>query len=222
MFFWENGFNLKERLVPQGLSNAASAAVEALKINSIMEKLRKGRPAVLKRRNVHGEQMANLANFYFRTWNIPIRFLSKVKVWRRWEIKCFNMLNGHRFCAVASGERTVIEDKLPGESLWDHMNRGTLTGRMLTAAAKEFHRAHHFWSDEFRGRWSHGDATTTNVIYDAKNDRARLIDFEIMHEKSLPTTARHAVPHACSSVAGPSTPPSPNHRARSIRRRHVP
>ncbi len=45
MFFWENGFNLKERLVPQGLSNAASAAVEALKINSITEKLRKGRPA---------------------------------------------------------------------------------------------------------------------------------------------------------------------------------
>ncbi len=192
MFFWENGFNLKERLVPQGLSNAASAAVEALKINSITEKLRKGRPVVLKRRNVHGEQMADLANFYFRTWTIPIRFLSKVKVWRRWEIKCFNMLNGDRFCAVASGERTVIEDKLPGESLWDHMNRGTLTGRMLKAAAKEFHRAHHFWSDEFRGSWSHGDATTTNVIYDAKNDGARLIDFEIMHEKSLPTTARHA------------------------------
>ena len=98
MFFWENGLNLKERLVPQGLSNAASAAVEALKINSIMEKLRKGRPAVLKRRNVHGEQMANLANFYFRTWNIPIRFLSKVKVWRRWEIKCFTMPMKHVAC----------------------------------------------------------------------------------------------------------------------------
>jgi len=28
--FWENGFNLKERLVPQGLSKRRKAAVEAL------------------------------------------------------------------------------------------------------------------------------------------------------------------------------------------------
>ena len=63
---------------------------------------------------------------------------------------------------------------------------------MLRAAAREFHRAHQFWSDEFRDRWSHSDATTTNVLYDAKNDRARLIDFEIMHQRSLPAEARHA------------------------------
>ena len=31
-----------------------------------------------------------------------------------------------------------------------------------------------------------------NVIYDEKTRRARLIDFEIMHEKSLPATTRHA------------------------------
>src|SRR5205807_5188951 len=80
MFFWENGFDLKERLVPQGLSNAASAAVEALKINTITEKGRRGRRVVLKRRNANGEQMADLANFYFRTWHIQIRFLSKAKV----------------------------------------------------------------------------------------------------------------------------------------------
>jgi hypothetical protein len=192
MFFWENGFKLTEHLVPQGLSHAATAVVESLKINSITERRRKGRPVVVKRRNLHGEQMADLANFYFRTWNIPIRFLSKVKSWRRWEIECFNMLNGDRFCARASGAQTVIEDKLPGESLWDHMKRGTLTRRMLQAAAEEFHRAHQFWSDEFKRFWSHGDATTTNVIYDEKTDRARLIDFEIVHEQSLPVRARRA------------------------------
>ena len=32
----------------------------------------------------------------------------------------------------------------------------------------------------------------TNVIYDEKAHRARLIDFEIRHEKSLPASARHA------------------------------
>ena len=30
-----------------------------------------------------------------------------------------------------------------------------------------------------------------NVIYDEKTRRTRLIDFEIMHEKSLPATTRH-------------------------------
>jgi len=192
MFFWENGFKLKEHLVPQGLSNAASAVVESLKINSITEKRRKGRHVVMKRRNLHGEQMADLANFYFRTWNIPIRFLSKVKDWRRWEINCFNMLNGDRFSAIAVDTRTVIEDKLPGKSIWDHVKASTLTQPMLRAAAREFRRAHQFRSNEFGDSWSHGDATTTNVIYNEKTDRARLIDFEIVHEKSLSPTARHA------------------------------
>jgi hypothetical protein len=99
MFFWENGFNLEERLVPPGLSNAASAAVEALKINSITEKVRRGRPVVVKRRNAHGEQMAELANFYFRTWNIPIRFLSISERGRR----CFR--RGDSLCDAAKDLR---------------------------------------------------------------------------------------------------------------------
>jgi hypothetical protein len=188
----ENGTTLAERLLPQSLSNAATTLVESLKINSISEKLRRNRPVVVKRRNLHSEQVAEMANLYFSWAGLPIRFWSKVGEWRRWEIDSFNMLNSDRFRARASGPRTVIEDKLPGESLWDHMKRGTLTRQMLTAAAKEFHRSHQFWSDEFGGPWSHGDATTTNVIYDGRTDRARLIDFEMLHEKSLPTRARHA------------------------------
>src|SRR6266581_8602775 len=101
------------------------------------------------------------------------------------------MLNGDRF-RVTSVARTVCADKLPGESLWEHMNRGTLTQQMLEAAGREFFRAHLLWSDEFGGPWSHGDASMTNVIYNEKTGRARLIDFEIRHEKSLPVTARHA------------------------------
>jgi hypothetical protein len=48
------------------------------------------------------------------------------------------------------------------------------------------------WSDEFRGRWSHGDAGTNNLIYDEKTGRARLIDFEIVHQKSLTAKSRRA------------------------------
>src|SRR5438309_4457133 len=203
----ENGTALVENLVPNALVTAASKLVEtprdlaatvatrlveAIAINSTSEEVRRKRAVVVKRRNIHSEQLADLTNLYFRVADIPIRFWSKVEDWQRWEVDCFQMLNGDRFRAYKSGARTVIADKLPGESLWEHLNCATLTRRMLVAAASEFRRAHQFWSDEFRGRWSHGDGTSQNVLYDAGNNRARLIDFEILHEKSLPTAARQA------------------------------
>jgi len=192
MGIFGNGGSLVENIVPRGLADVATRLVEAIAINSISEKVRRGRALVVKRRNIHSEQLADLTNLYFRMADIPIRFWSKVEEWQRWEVDCFQMLNGDRFRAYASGTRTVIAEKLPGESLWEHLNRGTLTRRMLVAAATEFRRAHQFWSDEFHGRWSHGDGTSQNVIYDPVSNRARLIDFEIIHEKSLPTFARQA------------------------------
>src|SRR5437764_1320398 len=137
-----NGLTLLERIIPDGLSNAATTLVDSLKINSISEKVRRRRRVVIKRRNIYGEQLADLANLYFRISSIPIRFWSKVDDWRRWEAGCFKMLNGDRFRVFASGKRTVCEEKLPGKSLWDHMNRGTLTRQMLEAAAHEIRRAH--------------------------------------------------------------------------------
>jgi hypothetical protein len=177
---------------PRGLADVASRLVEAIAINSISEKKRAGRTLVVKRRNLHSEQLADLTNLYFRFADIPIRFWSKVEEWRQWEIGCYEMLNGDRFRAYASGQRCVVAEKLPGENLWTHLKQGTLTRQMLRAAAHEFRRAHQFWSDQFRGPWSHGDASITNVIYDAKTNRARLIDFEIYHDKSLSAAARQA------------------------------
>ena len=203
----ENGTALVENLVPAGLVTAASKLVEAprdlaatvatrlveaIAINSLTEKVRRGRTVVVKRRNLHSEQLADVTNLYFKMADIPIRFWSKVEDWQRWEVDCFQMLNGDKYRAYASGARCVVVEKLPGESLWEHLNRGTLTRKMLQAAAAEYRRAHQFWSDEFRGRWSHGDGTSQNVIYDPATNRARLIDFEIYHEKSLSTAARQA------------------------------
>jgi len=133
-----------------------------------------------------------LINFYFRAAGISIRYVSNVREWRRWEARCFQMLNGERFRAKVIDSRTVTLDKLPGDNLWEHMNRGTLTPRMLKAAGVEYRRAHSFKSTDFGSGWSHGDASMTNVVYDEKADRARLIDFEIRHEKSLPARARNA------------------------------
>jgi hypothetical protein len=50
----ENGISLAERVtndVPQALSNATATFVDSLKINSISEKVRRGQPVVIKRRN---------------------------------------------------------------------------------------------------------------------------------------------------------------------------
>lgn len=180
------------RRIPKTLNSAATRLVDSLKVNSVSEKVRRGRRLVIKRRDKYGEPLADLANVYFRMAGIPIRFWAKTEHWQQWEVKCFNMLNGERFHARASGANGVCADKLRGKSLWDHLAERALTRKMTEAAGHELRRAHQLWSDEFRGPWSHGDAGTNNVIYDEKTGRARLIDFEIVHERSLPTKSRHA------------------------------
>ena len=131
------------QFIPQVLANAATTFVDSIKLSSVSEEVRRGRQIVLKRRQVYGDQLADLANLYFRMSNIPIRFWSKAEDWKRWEEKCFQMLNGERFRVYPSGAKTVCTDKLPGESLWEHMNRRTLTRQMLETAGREFFRAHH-------------------------------------------------------------------------------
>ena len=180
------------RGIPRALRNAADRVVDSLKINSVSEQVRRGRQFIIKRRTLYAEPLAELANAYFRTAGIPIRFWAKAEGWQGWEVKSFNMLNGDGFRARASGTNSICADKLPGQSLSKHLKDGTLTPEMLKAAGQELRRAHQLWSDEFRGPWSHGDAGTNNVIYDENTGRARLIDFEIVHEKSLTAKSRHA------------------------------
>ena len=179
-------------VIPKALSNAAVRLVDSIKINSTSEMVRRGRRVIIKRRNGHSEQLAELSNAYFRMAGIPIRFWAKTHDWQLWELRCFKMLNGDAFRISAPDAKTICADKVPGRNLWDHLNEGTLTRKMMEAAGHELRRAHQFQSDEFRGPWSHGDAGTNNVIYDGTTGRARLIDFEIVHEKSLPAKSRHA------------------------------
>jgi hypothetical protein len=188
----DNGANLAERLVPEALSHAAARFVDSLKINSISEEARRGRQVVIKRRNAYGAQLSEMANLYFRVAGLPIRFWTDAKDWRDWELACFKMLNGDQFRGTRMRNNAICIDRLPGESLWEHLTRGTLKRRMVEAAGLEFRRAHQFWSEQFRGPWSHGDAGMANVIYDDRSDRARLIDFEIVHNKNLSALSRHA------------------------------
>src|SRR5437773_12003934 len=149
----ENGTSLAERLIPQALTNAAATFVDSVKLSSVSEEVRRGKRVVFKRRNAYSEQLADLANLYFRMSSIPIRFWSKVEDWRRRESECFQMLNGDRFRVFASGVKTVCVDKLPGKNLWEHLNRGTLTRQMLEAVGRALRRPRRPWSDEFGAGW---------------------------------------------------------------------
>src|SRR5438034_7296576 len=107
----ENGKGLAERLlplVPQAVTNAAATFVDSLKISSTSEKVRRGRRVVIKRRNIYGEQLAGLANLYFRISGIPIRFWSKTEAWRRGGERCFRLRNGVGFALPTPAPRQIL------------------------------------------------------------------------------------------------------------------
>jgi hypothetical protein len=174
------------------LAHVVQSTLNSIKINSITLEMREGRPMWVKRRRPGSELIAGAANLFFHLARALIRVWVDSKKWQRWEVDCYHLLYGHDFCAFAEGSRTVCVDTVPGESLLKHVTRGTLTPRILRAAAREFRRAHDLPCQDFGGPWSHGDPHLDNVIYDQSSDRVRLIDFEVVHDKSLPAVVRQA------------------------------
>jgi hypothetical protein len=166
-------------------------AIDSIRINSLTREVRDGRGLWVKRRMPLGAVVLPVAQWFFRIANNPVRVLSGTGEWQRWEVGCFELLNGDAFHAFAEGG-AVCEDELPGASLSAHLDAGTLAPALLAAAARELRRAHALHSAEFDGPWSHGDPHLGNFIHDAAADRARLIDFDVMHERALFTDDRHA------------------------------
>src|SRR5206468_7245136 len=183
---------LLKRLGLHRLAATASTAIDSIKINSNTRQMRRGRPTWVKRRRTGSELVAATANLFFWLGGSPIRVWINTEKWQRWELGCFHLLHDHTLEAFAEGSRAVCEDEVPGRSLLEHVNRGTLKPYMLEAAAVELRRAHQFWCEELGDRWSHGDPHLDNVLYDSGADRARLIDFEVVHDKSIPAVVRHA------------------------------
>src|SRR5882724_9743570 len=89
-----------------------------------------------------------MANAFFRVAGIPIQFLTNNHQWQRREIECFRLLNDRRQAAKFGGNRVCVE-RLPGEDLLAQILQGTLTTRMVEAAAREFRRAHELWCPDF-------------------------------------------------------------------------
>jgi len=174
------------------LLTAAASAIDLIRINTISNEMRDGRAVWVKRRRRGSQQIARCANLFFRWAGNPVYVWGRVESWQQWEIYCFLLLNGDRFLAFEDGPRAVCAERLPGLSLSEHLDEGNLNTEMLVAAAREFKRAHNLWCPELEGPWSHGDPHMANFLYDECANRARLIDFEVMHSKTLSAEERHA------------------------------
>ena len=174
------------------LFTAAGALVDRIKINTVAREIRDGRALWIKRRRAAAGPVMACANGFFRAVGNPVRALGDCAVWQRWEVECFLALHGDRFRAFADGPRAVAAEEMPGVNLSHHLGHGTLTPPMLAAAAAELRRAHGRTCAEFAGPWSHGDPHAGNFIYAAAENRARLIDFEVQHHRTLPAEERHA------------------------------
>lgn len=175
----------------QPLAIAAFFA-ERIKVNAITREIREGRPVWVKCRRASARLTLAGANRFFRLAGNPVQTITDLGTWQRWEVDCFRRLHGDEFRAFAEGDRTVVADAIPGASLSHHLDQGSLTPEMVAAAARELRRAHATESAEFRDGWSHGDPHAGNFLYDAAQDRARLIDFEVKHDSELPAAERHA------------------------------
>lgn len=170
----------------------AGSWIDRIKINALTREIRDGRPLWVKRRTPSARAIIHAANSFFWLVGNPVVVLGHLDEWRRWEIDCFHRLHGDAFRVFAEGAHAICADEMPGENLSRHLDAGTLTSKMVAAAARELRRAHAGECATFEGRWSHGDPHLGNFIYDAAHDRARLIDFEVRHREGLNAQERHA------------------------------
>lgn len=146
----------------------------------------------IKRRRATAAGIIAGANVFFRLAHAPVRAIADVAKWQRWEIDCFARLHGDGFRAFESGPAAVAAEELPGVNLTVFLDDGTITPAMSAAAGRELRRAHECGCAEFSGPWSHGDPHAGNFIFEEAHQRARLIDFEVMHARELPAIERHA------------------------------
>ncbi len=172
--------------------STAGTLVDTIKINAVTRECRQGRALWIKRRRWPAVPIMTCANLFFRLARNPIQALTERAAWQRWEVDCFLRLHGEDFHAFAEASCAVAAQEVPGTNLSQHLHAGTLTFPMLVAAARELRRAHEFVCPVFRGPWSHGDPHAGNFVFHAAENRARLIDFEVMHDPVLPAAVRHA------------------------------
>lgn len=166
--------------------------VDQIHLNASSLSEREGRRVVVKQRRRGAGMVMRFANAFFRAAQNPVEALASRDAWRNWEVDCFRRLHGPRFSAGIDENGSAWVEVLPGESLDAKLSDGTLGAEMLRAAGVELRRAHREECPHYGTWWSHGDPHSGNFLYDAQSGRARLIDFEVRHLRSLSAEDRHA------------------------------
>ncbi len=166
--------------------------VDHFHVNAGARMEREGRLVWLKRRRWMAGPLMRVANGFFWLAGNPVEALVKKHAWRTWEVECFGRLHGPEFQAGCDPAGRPWMEILPGKDLSARLDARTLTRDMLAAAAVELRRAHAVDCPYYGGAWSHGDAHSGNFLYDDKSERARIIDFEVRHRRTLPAEDRHA------------------------------
>jgi hypothetical protein len=164
---------------------SASAFAERIRINQLTRELRDGRVMWIKRRRRTAPPVLAAANLFFWLAGARVRAIEHAPRWQRWEVDCFRELHGDCFQAWPEGACAVAAEAMPGFPLARELDAGRLTPVQAAAAGRELRRAHEARCAAFGGAWSHGDPHTGNFVYDPDDDRARLIDFEVMHHTTL-------------------------------------
>ena len=173
--------------------SAAGTLVDTIKINALTREYREGRAYWIKRRRWAAHPIVACANRFFQHAGNPIQVIIDQATWQGWELDCFLRLHGERFQAFSDGPCAVAAEEVPGMDLSQHLNAGTLSQAMFAAAAREMLRAHQQQCPIFHETsWSHGDPHAGNFVYEKETDRARLIDFEVMHHPTMSANERHA------------------------------
>jgi hypothetical protein len=174
------------------LFRAARNWVDRIHMNASTLGERGGRRVIVKRRRTGSGLVMRMANVFFRLARNPVEALASRQAWRDWEVQCFRRLHGPEYTAGTDPSGTAWIEMLPGHSLEQQLTAGTLTGDMLRAAGAELRRAHQESCDHYGGSWSHGDPHCGNFLFEPATGRARLIDFEVRHLRSLSAADRHA------------------------------
>lgn len=175
------------------LHSLSRTLVERIKVNRVWREMRGNRVFWLKRRRRTALPVLTGANVFFRAAGAPMRALPGFEQWQRWEIDSFLGLHGEEgFQAFEEGERTIGAEELPGFNVTLPLDNGTLKPYVAAAVGREMHRVHHWHCPAFQSPWSHGDPHAGNFIYEPATDRARIIDFEVMHHADTPARERHA------------------------------
>lgn len=175
-----------------GITNRPGAWIDAIRIKNITRELRDGRECIVRKRGAGTKLLVKVANWFFPYAQNPARVCESDQEWQKWEVNCFQLLNGRDVIAFAEGPAAVVTEILPGKSLAQYFEEGSFQEAMLDSAARELKRAHQLECPELNGKWSHGDANLTNFLFDPITGRTGIIDFEVIHDAALSAEERHA------------------------------